>query len=478
MKFQISLLFLFLALSACQNNTTSVQTPSTNFQLDEFEFFSPTLLIQDKNGNAIPNAKVLIGYQINEPFENNFLIADDAGVLDLPNEWNTELPLTVEAQGFLRITHLNAHPKSQIITLIKDPGYNPIEVKGVVNGFGDLPTDKHMDFGMVIKMMKRDGLVSFDLNELISPYNDYITAMGQRVGIPSNLSLPNQKVKYSILTLGFNKPQYRSYTRQQGLLNYYVAQGNFHFKNVVDILRSGGDLFSAIDELNLTSGGFNHQVVGPQGATLNLKVGQVKFNASTQIHAPQYPSDLFVASVTLNKRNDNYFPTDIVSLKPGESKSVRYVAGETPEFVSLLGKSEQSASGPIIQPQMSLTITQINENIEFIPHIPKPVLKENLLKAEVPNYSFYKAGTYAVLEDIRKLSSGDAQVDVITKRWEIFANNWESTIQIPEWPEGTTTRNKSQWAIHYLGTNEETLGFSRDSFSKTTHLTRNVTDSN
>ena len=83
-----ALIILALAtLGACSKNNEVLNSS----QSDGFAFHlqtANTILVTDLNGNPIPDAEVMIGNAVDDPFEGNFLTTDSRGEISIPQEWD------------------------------------------------------------------------------------------------------------------------------------------------------------------------------------------------------------------------------------------------------------------------------------------------------------------------------------------------------------------------------------------------------
>ena len=159
------------------------------------------LSIVNSLGDKMANAKVMVGPKKDVPFENNIFQSDANGLITFSKTIPNNTPVTVWQHGYVTATYfIENNRSSHLLSLHEtDQSIDPnapdkIQVKGLANGFGDLTKkDGFIDFSLTIPTFTRQSLLHFDLSSVISPEVDTISVIGQKVELPSNLSLPKQK---------------------------------------------------------------------------------------------------------------------------------------------------------------------------------------------------------------------------------------------------------------------------------------------
>ncbi|MCB0386039.1 MAG: hypothetical protein KDD43_11650, partial [Bdellovibrionales bacterium] len=249
-----------------------------------------TIQFLNEAGQPLVGAKILIGYDINDPFNGNEFVTDTSGLVNIPNDWKAALPVTVVSSGNVRTTYDNVAPTTTTLQVSMAEGQENLEVKGNTTEFGNLPRDGMIDFGLVIPGFTQKKLLHFDISAVISPSVDTIRVAGQKLEIPSNLTLPSQTESY-IIPIKLNKPRYRTYVRQEGQYKFFAMHGKFPFKKVIDDVRGGKSVFEVVNHFEFVGGGMTEVGVNKSGGRADMAVNLMGFNSSIPVKAPQYAAD-------------------------------------------------------------------------------------------------------------------------------------------------------------------------------------------
>lgn len=261
-------LMMALAVPALLAGCSDKKTPKTGDSEGLAGLFwqqsANVISVRTFDDQPIKNAQILIGDALNSPFSGNFLTTDANGQVEIPAGWNTGMAVTVQAPGFIRSTYMNQEPGALTFKLRPSVTTTQYEVKGVTSGLPVQDKDGYVDFGLVMPAFSKMALLSFDINNVISPQSDRIEAMGQDIDVPANISLPRQSEKYALFTITLDKPNYRIYYGNTGVNRVFAARGRFPFKSTVDALRGGAEFYELINSFTISGGAVRSSEVPPE----------------------------------------------------------------------------------------------------------------------------------------------------------------------------------------------------------------------
>lgn len=188
------------------------------------------------------------------------------------------------------------------------------EISGNISGYQTKDYDDRIDFGFVMPLQSKADLLNFNFENVLSSKFDVIRVVGQKIEIPSNISLPNQKERY-FLSVRFNKPAYRFPLQSQQHPQYLgVLEGYFPFNKTVKSIQSGESLFNLVNSFTFKSYTTKHFETLEQ----DLEVGYSSINRGTyEVQAPQ-PQDPNYTTIGINLSEvypDAFFPIDIKRLE-------------------------------------------------------------------------------------------------------------------------------------------------------------------
>ncbi len=531
----LSILGLSFALGACGFQSQGPGAESLSEKAEAWGVLvnenSFQLRIIDEQDYPVVGAKVLVGFAPGNPFANNVLTTDDAGIADVSiQDWQNPLPVTVQSRLHLKNTYWRLDPGHHSLRLTLRDGEDLIEVSGQTTGFGNLRTDGNLHYGLVIPAFTRSDLLHFDIADVISPEVDVLRILGNRVEVPSNLTLPRQRENY-VFPITFDKPQYRAFVRSPGVKRFVATHGNFPFRRVIDELRGGKSVFDVINHFNFISGGLRDIVVGPGGATQDLAVNQISFDGKVRVTAPQFARDEMMISLAMGTQDGYLFPTDVKRFESGESRDLKAPAASLSEnFVLSAFKKMDNPSGreedgqesqpvfpdcdPYIysmcessEPKISLadlfkdlsqkeSFTQLSfalksashsEAVSFLPLIGAPEFPPNSplshLTLQVPQSPSHvlPVGTLIILSKIEMTGKGEMKFEKRTRLWQIMAGSWVDQVSLPDIGFQAQPGKAYRWEVLYLGQDARTQGQAEQkegvySVDVITHVTRNAVD--
>lgn len=450
-----------LLLGCSEHNKQQSQQSTDGFKAF-WTIQANTITIKTADDQPIANAQILIGDALNSPFAGNFLTTNSAGQVSVPAAWNQTASVTVQAAGFLRSTYMAQTPGNLTITLraVKN-GTTQYEVKGAAL---DLPVkngDDQVDFGLVMSAFTKLDLLSFDLNNVISPQNDVISAMGQEIPVPSNISIPKQWEKYSFFTINLDKPLYRTYFGQKGVNRLVSVRGRFPFKDTVDAMRDGKEFYELINKFKLAGGGVRDIDVQSGSSQLNIPSTELNFTDKKTVIAPSVRGDEMFIAVGVANQSGYMIPTDIKSVTSGKKQDLGTLPNAEQLVLGVVKKTADLKSG---NDRMSATLLPFAAQTAptMLPLINDPSLV-GPNEAVFPQFNTIDGvnaiATYSVISSQIEVQQGPAKVKIMNPEWEVYASNWITNMKLPNWPlpsaaqsdEASTAANKKRWEVSFIG---------------------------
>ncbi|MEN0058457.1 MAG: hypothetical protein AAGB31_06455 [Bdellovibrio sp.] len=414
----------------------------------------PHFAVTNYNNEPIAGAQILIGEALNVPFEGNFLTTDEAGRVALPSSWDSAQPITVQAAGFVRSTYLNQEPGALQIKLRRQATVkNHYEVRGNTQGLPVKDKDGIVDFGLIMPAFSKLDILSFDINKVISPQSDRISAMGQDIEVPTNISLPKQSEKYSLFTITLDKPLYRIYFDQPGVQRVYAARGRFPFKSTVDALRKGAEFYELINDFKINGGGVRDIDIQSPQTSLNIPATELNFTESKSVVAPSLRGDELFLAVSTANQSGYLIPTDVKRISSGQKMNLNTLPGAEQWVLGLLKKSAEMKSG---EDRMSATLIPLSAGAAptMLPLIANPTLArdgEVLLPRTNSIDGVHPIATYSVLSKEEEVVQGSAKVKILKPHWEVYAQEWVESIRLPVWPDDAGLTGKKRWEVNLVG---------------------------
>jgi hypothetical protein len=460
--------------------------PSTSQTRSFAETATITLSVTGPTGAPIAGAKVMVGTRANVPFPGNLLTTDRNGQIRVPSAWSSPQPVTIEAAGFVKATFFGRIPQDASLRLSKAVSDQSHELKGIVGGYGNLPNDGWMDVGFVIPAIHRSQLNFFQAAALVSPEVDRFTVFGQSIEVPSNLTIPRQRETY-VIPLTFEKPTYRIYLPETGTIPVTATHVKFPFREVADALRGGTPLIQLINKFQFLQTSIRNVAVGSGSTSQDLIVNEIKFDGQAPVKAPRYAPELTMISISLAETGNHYYITDAKKIEPGQQVSLvnpRSAAGRG-VVVSVLGKFEDrtltTTNGESTDTFTAVTTPWArSQNIEFlaIPKAPEPRNKTLVLHPPRTVLGVTPALTYAVLSKVEVLDKGTFKLEKKFPQWELYASDWASSLDLPDFPSTNAPQGKQRWEVSFAGQSDGTGKPlpGPDALEKVSHVTRSVVD--
>ncbi|CAE80474.1 hypothetical protein AB1A81_12310 [Bdellovibrio bacteriovorus] len=454
-------LMMALAVPALLAGCSDKKTPKTGDSEGLAGLFwqqsANVISVRTFDDQPIKNAQILIGDALNSPFSGNFLTTDANGQVEIPAGWNTGMAVTVQAPGFIRSTYMNQEPGALTFKLRPSVTTTQYEVKGVTSGLPVQDKDGYVDFGLVMPAFSKMALLSFDINNVISPQSDRIEAMGQDIDVPANISLPRQSEKYALFTITLDKPNYRIYYGNTGVNRVFAARGRFPFKSTVDALRGGAEFYELINSFTINGGAVRDIDVKSGSTRLDMPTRELNFNAKQDVMAPAFRSDEMFIAVGVANQSGYLIPTDVKKIENGKKLGLNTLPGSEPMVLGVLKKTSEMKSGG---DRMSATLLPFAAGVapKMLPLIPDPSLQSGEIL--MPKFNTIDGvspiATYSVLSKEEEVVQGSAKVKVLNPQWEVYAQNWLERMKLPQWPNDSVPAGKKRWEVNFVGSQTAT----------------------
>lgn len=444
----------------------------------------PIIQVYNQHNEPVANAQVLIGHRIGSPFPENFLKTDNKGQVVVP-DWTTKAAVTVDAKGYIRQTVLNQKPGLLQIKLNAISIHPRPTLKGQVTQLPVVNSDKHVDFGLVIPAFNKSDLINFDLDSIISPFNDKFSVAGMNVELPSNISLPTQKESYFI-PVTLSKPEYRIITPNYGPRTFFALSGRFPFKTVVGEFQDGKPFYDVLNHFNFTSGSLRDLNVNQPLSVLNIPGTEIIYDSQLNIKGSAVNDNEVLLSIAMSDMAHKLIPTDVKRSFPEQETKLKSIKGSLSYIVSLL-TTKSNLEGLNLDSEENRSISVLpylpNSKNKTLPLITAPQLTEsnNSYFISIPEVSSYEginpiAVSLTISKIVDKAENGQT-ISFVDKEWEILGltqTQWPKNISLPAWPL-VATENQRKIELNLIGSStdtEATLG--QDLLNKTTHVTHSA----
>jgi hypothetical protein len=403
----------------------------------------------------LSGAQVLIGTAQGSPFANNFVSTDKNGIAQIPKEWTSSTTITADASGYIRQSVLNQKPGN--ITIRLNPAYlaQRAEVKGNVTGLPVTDGDGLIDFALMMPALTKGALLNFDMNDMISPYTDTLSAAGQKSDIPSNLSLPKQRENYSIIGVTLDKPLFRLKVPTLGNKKFVSVRGRFVFKTVVSKLRNGTPFFDLINDFSILGGGLRSATITGD-TSLDVPGTEMTFSGNMKVQPPAVQSDETLMMIAASDVSGSMVPTDIKKAIPGQATTLQTLPNTAGYVVSVVKKQADLTSTAPGSDRMSASLLPYaSRGQALLPIMGNPSISTSgnyvITLADLPTVSgINPLAVSASISDLVEAKDGAKTIITTTKKWEILSPGWSNKISLPTWPlDNSNVRKRVE--VNYIG---------------------------
>lgn len=436
------------------------------------------LTITDFTGAPVAGAKILIGKIYSQ---ENLIFSNSSGQFLPPVTWKDRQTLTIEASGFILTSYLHLAPEGQVLKIRQAPRRPTLTLKGSPAQFPVVNLDDKVDFGILFSKLQRRDLFLFDISKLLSPELDTLNLpLGQKLNVPSNLSLPKQTEKYGILRLTLDKPQFRLFFEDFGDVPVISLRGSFPFNKTIKDAQNSDEIYKIVNNFTFSSGGFKNVPFRTDFQNFNYEFNDFKIDQSFQMRTPDFSQDLAAFAVSGFFQDGILVPTDIKSFeKPGalttlalSQKSSRFLitALKRKDEMSTIGQvsvsvdpieGDESVVTPVLLPLISAPNVQNKYNVSFFP----PALS-----------GLQPVGSYFYLSEILPERSVDLLPAGLNAQpiWDVISSQFETEISLPQWPFSRSQETKQlKWSSSFLANQTPTTVLNLDDLNQVTHSTYN-----
>jgi hypothetical protein len=437
------------------------------------------LRVTDMDGKAIPQAQILIGQGLNEPFVSNFIESDENGVFAAPGAWTSPQTVTVSAPGYLRVSYLAQMPTGQTFRLRKAAKEKKYELKGQATGFKVIDKDDKVDFALLVPVLKKNDLFAFDMTKVISSQMDEISVYGQKIQMPSNVSLPRQKENYGIIPVTMEKPVFRIYFEEMGPQKVIAVRGQFPFSKVTKEMENKKPFNELINYLSIQGGSLKTAQITGATQNMDIPVNELIFNVTKNYKAPVYSNDQTLIVLPLAVYNGEYFPTDIKSVPSNTAQNLMTAAGTEPLVVTVITSKPDSNNK--MDGRLSVNIKKFDnsEAPEMLALMENPqVLSLGEVKIKpLSQPSFIQAAaTYSMLSVVETINMGGNKIDITKHVWEVYGEGWMDQFRLPTWPNDSVLKGKKRWEVSLVGSPDKAIDLGPAMLENATHATHVQTD--
>ena len=448
------------------------------------------LRVVDNQEGPVVGAGVLIGHAENDPFPNNIFQTNEEGVVEKPMEWNTRQPVTIDSANHILTTYMDTDPDRQVLRVKNRLIEEFIPVRGDISGYGHIRNgDDKIDFSLILPALTRRQLMDFDSFSILSPEGDTLKLpFGKTMDIPSNISLPKQKESYGTfpsITIRFDKPSYRVFTREYGHKRIVAIRGHFPFKQVVNGFPNGQSVVELVKHFKFFGGG--QLDVDVQGAVSgqDIRVDEWRLDDKFSVRAPQYGGQRVMLSISLiENAYKELFPVDIKMIESNKLGTVKSRQSQTGRYVlsALVNQTSSGGKSKLDFNQVSLAINEVRTEVTpvFLDMIEAPIVEGTLLTLKSPQMAegVFPVATYLAFSKMEPLPKsalkGGAKK---TRVWEVFNHSWVSQVELPEVSLNLGPGQKHEryvWEVIYLGSERQIAEGEDWTFEDISHATRNV----
>jgi hypothetical protein len=437
------------------------------------------LKVVDENNQAIPNARVLIGSALDQPFAHNFLNTNANGEFEIPTAWTMTAPVTVDAPGFVRTTYDEMSPAvlslqaaaGGAFVLKRGTTHSHITLKGPTTGFGEIPNGDDAHVAMVIPTFSWASVGTFDVGSLLSPETDDVPTPIKDFKIPSNLAIPAQDLHYGFFTVHVDKPEYRLIFADPGHVQLAGIRVHFPFQKVADMMRNKAPFTDVIKQFSFDSVGVKSFDVR-QSADQSMPVNESPIQKITTYQGPTPSSTEILLAVYLTRTGENkIFPTDVQAIEANTPVRLGGVIGAA-GYTGVIRMQKQTQPARQLLP---VTSRANSFSLYELPGVPRPMGALDLVGSPVvtaesvqlaaPNAAGV-AGltliTQDTLQDVEASTSSMGKLERATPKWIVIHPGWANSVKLPKWPSDTLQGARWEVSFSAMGDREQ-------------HVTRNHT---
>ncbi|MBC87243.1 MAG: hypothetical protein CL677_08705 [Bdellovibrionaceae bacterium] len=374
------------------------------------------------------------------------------------------------------------------------------EIKGLATEFGNLRKDGWIDFSLVLPALTRNDLLDLQMSTIISPETDTLDLpFGKDQEVPSNVTFPRQKERYSFITITFEKPFYRFFINEPGVYKMTATHGKVKLRKMIDDAEDDKSLFEMINNFVFIGGGTRDVVVNDNMVDQDIAVNEYQFDHSIPAASPQLDPGVGILTVALSERDGLLIPTDMKSLGSQQSIEMKTLNDGAPKTLvhymrlddlraqsthlrkELFASAENSPSRTMSLAQSSLVIQEsgFGEAPEFLDLVEGPLLSETALNFTPPRHlrGLEAVATRVSLQEVIVEQSEQGSFEKTTTLWAHNFEGWLGQLEKPNLDIDLDPNKTYRWSVQYfaqptgIATHNNTLDLTH-----VTHITQNASD--
>jgi hypothetical protein len=440
-------------------------------------FDDHTLTVTDFSGAPIAGAQVLVGPELGLPVPGNFATSDRDGKVRMPLDWTGPQPVTIDAEGFVRTTFVRQWPNGQFFSLRKKQPFLRIELTGVTTGHAVVDRDNKIDFALVVPAFKKQDLFAFDPNKFVSLETDPMSIIGQKVNVPSNVSLPKQ-TEWMFLPIRLDKPRYRMYFSSLGSQTVYALKGQMPFREVIQHVQSQKPLFELINFFDLQSGSIQSVPLIAESNTADFAVNEIAFSQQVTVNIPTKKESEVIIAASALQRQGMFFPTDVKLVQNGASVVLKSANPDQTSVLYVLAQTADLQTGQ--NPgRVSATLESLKSDVRpallDLMDVPTGDMKSVKIKPVASKAGLSPFASYLMLSKVEFIPSpGEAPPRRVLHRvWEVYAPGWIEGFQVPQFPGDQNEKTSVyRWEVSLLSnTNSQRVELGPKVLDTSTHAT-------
>ncbi len=428
-----SLMLLFLI--SCTNPSTDL-APNTPNENKEGQQGKNTALvaITDEQGTIIPGARVLIGNQVSAT--NAWIGTNELGQIPVPKTWTTAQNVTIEAPNHVRLTLRQQKPGGLNINLKKKSQIPSMSIKGTVSGITTKDKDGFLDFAVLLDSMTKNDVLNFNVNKIISPYSEEISAMGIKFPTPQNIFLPKQTETY-FLTVTIQKPAFTMSYDSYGTKSLYTLRGKIPVKKMISDLQNNKPYFELVNYFDFSSAGrldYNFSAISPSPV---VDAAQILLDKTFNVKAPSVAADQVIFGISAFKEKKFYQPMDVKYMLSNETLAFKTNLNTAPYFIGVLKNKNEFEGDNGQAERMSISIDTPKAQLHYLPLTKDPTwISRTELQVDLPSMvdsGFSEHGMVVVVSEMQNMTLPDGKtLKYKVPVWEVHSANWNSQIQLPD----------------------------------------------
>ena len=244
---------------------------------------------EEATPDPIPNAFVMVGYQVGNPFSGNTGFTGPDGTITFTDAaLDGPQMVSAGAEGYQYFSFVEVDADDLLIALeplqIFDPVYPPgsdyAEISGTISGFevdngpgGE--GDGEVDAGLVLRYLTVEEALGFESSGLLAPEEEFTLSI-LTINIPENLVFPEQtewiRVIIVPILIDLNKPTYIWPTPDHVDQNLLCMAGRISAADLSSWLDDGTYLLELISLLSLYRIGLSGQFLVDGATTMNFSL--------------------------------------------------------------------------------------------------------------------------------------------------------------------------------------------------------------